>query len=44
MENGLRYGNACNGVLRATACAYQQIILGRDCITGQKLTFDEETK
>ena len=27
----LRYGNACNGVLRATACIYQQVILGQDC-------------
>ena len=27
----LRYGNACNGVLRVTACIYQQVILGQDC-------------
>ena len=27
----LRYGNACNGVLRASACIYQQVILEQDC-------------
>ena len=27
----LRYGNACNGVLRATACIYQQVILNLEC-------------
>jgi hypothetical protein len=27
----LRYGNACNGVLRASACAYQHVVLRRNC-------------
>ena len=27
----LRYGNACNGVLRASACVYQQVILEQEC-------------
>ena len=27
-EAALEFGNACNGALRATACAYQQIVMG----------------
>ena len=27
----LMYGNACNGILRAMACAYQKVVLNRDC-------------
>ncbi|CAI8040667.1 hypothetical protein GBAR_LOCUS22633, partial [Geodia barretti] len=27
----MEYGNACNGVLRTSACIYQQVVLGRDC-------------
>ena len=28
----LTYGNACNGILRAVACTYQNVILQRSCI------------
>ena len=31
----MEYGNACNIVLRTTACVYQQVVLGRDCFSGQ---------
>ena len=27
----LRYGNACNGILRAAASIYQRVILDQDC-------------
>ena len=36
-EKALKYGNACNGVLRAAACSYQEQLLRRDCITGKRL-------
>ena len=33
----LQYGNACNPILRATACNYQAHVLGKDCVTGSTL-------
>ena len=33
----MEYGHACNGQLRAVACAYQELVLGTDCNTGQPL-------
>ena len=30
-ELALMNGNACNGVVRAIACAYQWKVLGREC-------------
>ena len=33
----LKYGNACNGVLRAAACSYQEQVMRRDCLTGKRL-------
>ena len=32
------FGNACNAVLRATACTYQALVLGIDCNTGLSLS------
>ena len=29
--SALRYGRACNGLLRSVACAYQELVLKRDC-------------
>ena len=28
----LEFGNACNGILRGTACYYQAIVLGLNCL------------
>ena len=28
----LEYGNACNGILRTSACIFQQVAMGRDCL------------
>jgi hypothetical protein len=31
----MEFGNACNGILRGTACHYQDIVLGRDCMESE---------
>ena len=36
-EVAMKYGNACNGILRSVACAYQEVILKRSCITGERI-------
>ena len=36
-EVAMKYGNACNGILRSVACAYQEVILKRSCITGKRI-------
>ena len=36
-EAALEFGNACNGALRAAACHYQDLVLGRECITGTSM-------
>ena len=36
-EDALRFGGACNGILRADACLYQELFLGGtsdDCLEG----------
>ena len=36
-QDALDYGNACNGILRADACIYQQLVFGNvtdDCLQG----------
>ena len=33
-KDAIKYGNACNGALRSTACFYQGIVMGRNCSTG----------
>ena len=39
----LMYGNACNGILRAMACAYQKVVLNRDyTYIAHTCTFDIE--
>ena len=39
----IRYGRACNRLLRAIACAYQYLALGRDCITSLPVQPDVPT-
>lgn len=41
-EYALKYGNACNSVLRVAACTYQERVMKRDCETGKMIEEEEE--